>query len=736
VDLINESKMEFAFAVGKIVPPQHTISLIVKGTFDMIHGSPVVLSGKQMPPSGDIYYPDDAEMAGAPWYESDFAYFKPRADLLLVGHCHAPEGFRFQASQATFRVGHIEKRLKIFGDRYWKRGLLGAYATDPEPASAVTLRYENSFGGAEFDSNPVGKGYAKQLDASGQHKRLLPNILAEADHLDGPRQKVSPAGFGPLGKFWQPRKSKLGTYKGEWLKNRWPWFPDDFDWGFYNAAPQDLQMEGYLVGNETIYCENLHPQHAQYTAELPGLRARCFVEKQTGTEEAPTFDEVTMRLDTLWVDMDAEKLVLVWRGWTTVRDEDLEEIGHIMVTSEKTDADPHPAAYYEKRLAELLKARDKEWELEEPVASESTVIDMTTENENAEKTYREALERAGIGPDNYPPPLSEKAKEEEKQILKDYGIELPLYTDQRITLPLLFERLSQQTAVCGEDLRHLDLSGKDLKGADLSDSIFSRANLSRANLSQSRLVAGNLAQADLSEADMQNADLSDADFSGANLTGADLSGAILKDTLFEGADLTNAKLHDIDGQGADFSNAVLTGAEFDNAVLCQSEFTKGRLDNTRFCGADLSEASLRGARGSNANLDKATLTELRASDGCTLIQCSFRQVSAKESIWDQSTLDRVDFSHADLTGANFSNAHIRETLFHSAVCRSVRFTKAHLDQANFNHSDLFEALLDKAAIKDTDFNHANMFAAEFLDAEMDHVQFYGTNLKRTKLEKK
>jgi len=33
-----------------------------------------------------------------------------------------------------------------------------------------------------------------------------------------------------------------------------------------------------------------------------------------------------MQLDTLWIDMDQEQLILVWRGHTPVQTEKLEEI--------------------------------------------------------------------------------------------------------------------------------------------------------------------------------------------------------------------------------------------------------------------------------------------------------------------------------------------------------------------------------------------------------------------------
>ncbi len=137
--------------------------------------------------------------------------------------------------------------------------------------------------------------------------------------IPSPGTKLEPAGFGALGQMWIQRFSKLGSYKGNYVKERWPWFPKDFDWSYFNAAPSDLQVNGYLKGDEKLYFENLHPVHSQYNSQLPGLRVRCFISELNDKKEK-LFKEVKMNLDTLWVDMESEKLVLVWRGVSDIKD--------------------------------------------------------------------------------------------------------------------------------------------------------------------------------------------------------------------------------------------------------------------------------------------------------------------------------------------------------------------------------------------------------------------------------
>ena len=81
---------------------------------------------------------------------------------------------------------------------------------------------------------------------------------------------------GPVAASWQPRAGLVGTYNVPWQRQHWPWFPEDFDYGYFNAAPRDQQVEGFLKGGENLVFENLHPKHPAYSSRLPGRRAGVF----------------------------------------------------------------------------------------------------------------------------------------------------------------------------------------------------------------------------------------------------------------------------------------------------------------------------------------------------------------------------------------------------------------------------------------------------------------------------
>ncbi|MBL4607050.1 MAG: DUF2169 domain-containing protein [Pseudomonadales bacterium] len=719
MDVINKSGLLYAPLVGRIGFPGHSLTFIVKGTFDLNPNGKALLSEKQLFPTGNELYEDDNEGLGSSRYESDFAHFKPRADLLLVGKCHSPGNKAVQKCRASFHVGDISKSLDITGNRY-KQGIFKTNTT-AEFFTELELRYENSYGGISYKKNPVGKGDEKEEKES--DSTLWP--LANINHTQSCSE---PAGFGPLGSTWKDRASKMGKYKGAWLKDRWPWFPEDFDWAYFNAAPPDMQVDGYLRGDESLYFENLHSSHSQYRSQLPGIRIRLFIHVQDDKSLNDTqFKEVELNLDTLWVDMEAEKLALVWRGVSAVQSEDYEEIQHLFICSEKLDEAPESIDYYHKYFLKELDEDDEEDSDEEPVPDDD--IDVDAEIAKAEAQMRASLVEAGIDPDTLPGPTPEQ-KAEEAKLLSELGIELG---SDPLTAEIFSERFERGESFSDENLQGLDLSGLEIRGVNLQSAILSGACFRGSNLAGAMLSEADLSYADLSHANLQGVNLKDADLSGANLNGADLSAALLDDAIFEKATLQGCILEGVSALAANFSEANLSQARLAKSVLREADFSKSILMQADFHGADLSNASVEGALGREVNMAEADLTELRASSGCDFSYGNFTKIQGKESIWENAILVYADFSYAKMEGADFTSANLTSANLRAANMKFSRFSKANLEAAELIQINLFQGSLEKAYLKKTNFKGANLYGVEFLDAILEDANFNFANLKSTKL---
>ena len=103
----------------------------------------------------------------------------------------------------------------------------------------------------------------------------------------------------------------------------------DFDFGQLQWAGPDMQLES-LSPTATIELEGLSPRAARREIVLPGLAPRAFLDSTHHD-----LLELPLRCDTLWLDTDFERLVLVWRSVfpTALTDR---EIDRVIVSLERT----------------------------------------------------------------------------------------------------------------------------------------------------------------------------------------------------------------------------------------------------------------------------------------------------------------------------------------------------------------------------------------------------------------
>ena len=789
METINLTSFHFAPIVGRLNFPGNSLTTIIKGTFDLNRDSIVTPAEEQLFPTGDEFYPDDVDMQGSCRYESDFAYFKPKADLLLSGHCHSPNGKPVPVCQVTFRVGEKSKSLAIFGDRHWKRNALGLQTiSEPEPFTEMELRYENSFGGEGHKHNPVGKGYRKEEKNAGKNRRLLPNIEAPDSLIDSPRSSPQPAGFGPLGRMWKQRSSRMGNYKGKYLEERWPWFPQDFDWSHFNAAPPDMQLEGYLRGDEELYFENLHPEYPQYKSRLPGLRVRCFVNTSVETETDQTrFDEISMVLDTLWVDMEAEKLVLVWRGWTEVLSEEYKEIRHLFIMSEPLEAAAQPADQCRGLFLAALADYEAEWEMtpeepeepempeepEEAVAPEEPAIGppglaADADAEAAAQKEKEALTKniqaqtaavfaqLGINLDSLPPELQQKTKEQQTRIITKLTEEDPskirameeaeLENQMKDTFAEMGVDIDNPPPVSAkakaEQVRFMEALGIDSAMFNQNPQLGKLLVAIPALLPKMGVDPENLTPV-IAEAKKQKDKL----YKRLGIEMEDEGEPTLEDRQpetvltreivekraalgesFAGEDLRNLDLSDLDLQGLDFTQTSFAGGVLVRTNLAGAVLLDANLKGTDLTGASLVEANLEGADLSGTNMEKVNLTS------ANLTRTYSKGASLTDAKLSEANLEHADFTGsnlvgADLTGASLANANMTQAKLQGAKMSGMEASESDMTAANLAESDISESNLSGANLTGADLQGADLTGATLTNATISKANLEKACLK-------
>lgn len=790
ISVVNESGMKFGWCAGGRAKGLFG-TFIAKGTLSLKseRKAEFLSEDDMLELSGDQYV-EDQEQKGLR-YASDFALFKPNTDLLLTGSYHSPGGYLVSSGEAAFHVGEWSKRLKVVGDRVKRSGLLSFGYSEPEPFRAMPLTWERAYGGPSFKHNPCGKSLdAVQLPDGGKGY-FAPNVEG-LDPAGVALSSSQPAGFSPVPMTWPQRGGKVGTYGGRWAKERWPWYPDDFDWTFFNAAPKDQQLSEYLRGDEFLAFENLHPQYSRYRCQLPGVLVRWFLRERQG--EQSLLREVMMRLDTLWVDMEAEQLVLVWRGVGEVRSLKMGEIVEHFIIKEPLASSKLSLDQYGQLLEDAKRRREEDAKGEPitfvpfaiPLAELPKRVSLGTYEEELAKAlaafesemspeelqdYKNFMQQ-GVEVQNGPPPTLSDLKAEmlaEHQELIQANPEFakrigpPPSLDEFIAVDEEANRkileLSQLANVKAADpvdvksdwtresvqehakngghfnainLSGLDLSELDLKGVNFIGAVLVGVKFCQTLLDDANLNGSDLHEADLSFCSLKSATLISTDLTNANLANAVLDGAELSNSELAKASLTSASLLQVQALRTNFSGADLTLANMNAGCFSNSDFTGAKLENASFVRALLQNADFDSVTALEIDLSGADLTKLRAS-GANLSKGKLVGVTAGASIWDEAILDCADFSRAQMGLANFTGASLKQAVFVETNLVRARLSEAQCQRVKLVRSNLFRATLENAFLQEADCTGSNFFEVEFYGAITNGADFSRSNMKRTKL---
>ncbi len=736
IPIVASGPLAVATIAWQVRPPSDSITVVVKGTFTIVPDSRAIPRDEPEPPMGDLYVDDDPNKALV--HASDFAILKPKADVLAAGKAWAPGGSS-PAMRVSLRFGkgknRFDRSLEVLGDRRWQKTVIALGPTDPEPFTSMPITYDRAFGGPGFDKNPLGVGYKAAAGEDGAAR--LPNIEQKGQLIRSPSDTPDPAGFGPIPVTNKERWGKLGTYDARWFKLRWPYFPEDFDYAFFQSAPAGQRLD-HLDGDEPFEIVGMHPDHPSIQGELPALRAHAYA--QMTPEAGGAFKAIALTLDTASFDMESLTLHLVWRGLLEVSDEDAPEIRAIFAMASPMS---EPAPSIEDARARYLAAITPE--PAPPLSPEPEVVANDTEPEDerdaeseaADAKIREELRAAGV-PDDVlhtpPPPPDVGAIAESLRAggasEEDIAEVIAAVTAKDEPEPKAdpIDLRAQVIAMLKNDVAfdELDLTGADLRDLDLSGRSFVRASLRGANLGGARLTGASLAGASLAGADMTDATLAECD-----LTAADLTGATLERAHFEGATLTLADMTDAKGTGARFDGAkgeraVLAGgmwddAVFDGAQLIGADLSRASIRRTSFEGASIPEVRLYDAKGGETIFKGATMTGARVEQA-SLLKSSFEGVSAEGAVFEKAILDTSTFHRAKLAGASFFRASCMRVIFAGADLTEGRLRRANLAGASFVEANLMKATLERADLHLADLRGANLHAAGLWKATLDHTK--------------
>lgn len=295
--------------------------------------------------------------------ESDLAPFKPRCDVILNGMAYAPDNIPAESIIASLLIVNqnknilLEKSIRCFGERQFvlNEALNQWQLSVPKPIRQLPIDYRYAFGGeckiyegqkleysipdevlltealrqdhpekelapiahATYEYNPLGQGFMTSWYQKSKGITVLPAPQIESlthpvtakwatEQLNNEQLQPISAGFGAIGRAWLPRRLLAGTYDEKWLNQRHPYLPYDFDFGYWNCAPADQQID-YPSADFSLTLKNLTPK-GELRTTLPGHRPFVLLRMENGL-----FAPLHLNLDTLMIDSEKLKLSLTYR---------------------------------------------------------------------------------------------------------------------------------------------------------------------------------------------------------------------------------------------------------------------------------------------------------------------------------------------------------------------------------------------------------------------------------------
>jgi hypothetical protein len=267
---------------------------------------------------GDVPFGDPALSSNR--YEADIVPAKPMAEVIVNGTAHAPKGNPVREMQVGLRIGNVRKMLNIVGDRIYDTGSYSA----PHPFRTMPIVYERAYGGTAPDGsadqrNPVGVGFHHVLSTHRAVKTQAPNVTYPGEPFLSPADRPRPAGFGALGRGWQPRIGYSGTYDQAWIDTQWPLPPRDFDPRYNLCAPADQHLPQFS-GREDVSLVGLTPT-GRWDFRLPRIVAPLrLVYNDRVEEHAFHADTVIIEPDLWRVTLKARLSLLTKRNAPALRE--------------------------------------------------------------------------------------------------------------------------------------------------------------------------------------------------------------------------------------------------------------------------------------------------------------------------------------------------------------------------------------------------------------------------------
>lgn len=724
----------------------------------------------------------------------DESLTKARGEVLVAGSWHAPGGKPVGSSFVRVKVGSVDKRVAVFGDRHWLRGS----PSEPRPMTTMPIDWSRAFGGPKFPRNLQGMGM-EMVKRDGEEVRPLPNVERFGSPITSPGATPDPEGLLPMDMSFEQRRARAGTFGNDYVDKYAPGLPPDHQPSVWNLAPSDQWIGGTWRGDERVLVENMSPTTPRLESDLPGLVVRAFVRRSrtlVDGVEPSALAEIALRLDTIWLFPSVGLGAIGFHGSMPVVEDDAADITHLLVACEDPAAPravDHYQAALERRLdkdngalhdlsdSDIMPDRASgvapniglgsmgQWVMSEQIGTANAHRGA----ERRRERRRAELVEAGIDPAHHgldaplPPPEPMPPVDDLEAVAKLLlDMEARVAAEEAATEERTKEMRASLAAVLAEKVEEPPAGGPPPRRADDKMEQFRRTAVGAREqghpahdlermLEDPAFYAGLVKLDDMAAETYQRGAhlfpaarpmteeanhiartvLQLARETGVSLAERDFTGVDFRGCDLSGMDLRRALL-----EGADLRGVDLSGAKLEQAVLARADLREARLDGADLTGANLGAANLEGASLAGADLSTAILMAARVV-GASLARARLVGADLLDVMWSGidlagATLDQCVFLKADLEGAHLAGASLVQTTFVECKLDRVDFSAANLHRSTFVSCSGKGVRFTKARLDEAVLSHRNELpGADLTDAHAEKCCLRTTSLPHARFDR-
>ncbi|BCE02867.1 DUF2169 domain-containing protein [Marinicellulosiphila megalodicopiae] len=685
---------------------------------------------------------------------------KKNAEFLVHGSCFTPKGEKTNAHNVSVTLGSLTKKLNVYGDRHWIKGL-GVWAlSEPELFSEMPVSYKNAFGGKNISSNPLGKG-VDDIDGNLGCLQYLPNLEYPNQLIGSPSDKPSPASFNRIDLMCEQRMKYGGTYDQKYIETRMPGLPEDFDYQFFNDTPNDQQFAEYLKGGENFEIKNMHPEKSVIIGQLPDVFARVFVNHEI--DNKIVFKEIPTNLDTVWFFPESELGILIHRGTIRINEDDATDIKQILIANESRSDELRSREHYQNELDLRLNPEESIKYLmhTSPLIPLGTTCGFENMSENSdfplELLAKSNLETYGETKKNEAEKQASEQFEQLKQTMEEGSLER-----QKI------EDIQNQLKISKSGPAEIDPDIKKIK--ELSDKILpsmpndpNKPDLTKLNLKAMDDLREHMDQLQIDKKSEAKQQLNSQIVKLKQMDGGTLEQVQQLEKVLIEMELppilprvnVEGILLQIKEQKSELQKQLLMmqsmGLSQDQLIRIQKANENSELEKQTLAGLNIAKDSYRlGAHyienarspheGRESSIRGMFINTLNS--GGELTHGDYAFVDLSELNLEEVDLEGSYLEYTNLTGTNLCNVNLSNTILCNAIVKQTKFENVNFKDANlgsikfenvqFINCDLTGATLSKSNIKNTQFNNCKMAEKQdvFLETSFEQVSFINSDMRK------